>query len=70
MKRASTRRAMTDALDALDDRAKFYAQFAKGFAHGLAASGIVSDHIVSSTHTDSGCWIIDADGRRVWRRLP
>lgn len=68
MQRASTRRAMIDALSALDERARFHAEFTQGVAAGLEASGLSSDHTRKATDTDGGFWAFDSDGRRVWRQ--
>ncbi len=66
MKRATTRRAMIDALSALDDRARLHANILKGFAAGLAVCGLKTDHVETAVGTDRGSWLIDRDGRRVW----
>ncbi|MFA5956860.1 hypothetical protein [Hyphomicrobium sp.] len=66
MVRATTRRAMIDALSALDDLARLHADILKGFAAGIAVCGLKTDYVETSVGTDHGRWLIDRDGRRVW----
>jgi hypothetical protein len=70
MPRRSTKGPMIDSLVALDDRARYAADFSRGVAHGLMAAGANSDHVQAALNTDGGVWVIDDDGRRVWRRTP
>lgn len=68
--RLSTRSAMQRALEDLDERARFHADLARGFAHGLAVAGLTSDHVDAAIDSDHGDWTVDDDGRRIWRHLP
>ena len=67
MTRLSTKATMVDALTALDDRARYHADFVAGFAAAMKSGGLSNDHIHAALHHDRGEWLIDRDGRQVWR---